>query len=87
MDIRHMCFKILGVVAACLCLFACSPEWESEFEIDYTKPSAGVGERVPSEDKRNVMLLYSAGFNSLTSYLSEDIEDLKTGPSHGESWI
>lgn len=74
-----MCFKILGVVAACLCLFACSPDWESEFEIDYTKPSSGVGERVPSEDKRNVMLLYSAGFNSLTSYLKEDIADLKSG--------
>lgn len=35
--------------------------------------------RVPSQETRSVLLLYSAGFNSLNSYLAEDIEDLAKG--------
>lgn len=30
-------------------------------------------------ESRNVLLLYSAGYNSISSYLKEDIEDLKQG--------
>ena len=74
-----MLLKVTGVLAACLCLFACSPDWEDEFEIDYSRPSYNPGERIPNQETRNVLLLYSAGYNSLTSYLKEDIEDLKTG--------
>ena len=79
MDVRHTVVRVAGMLAACLCLFACSPEWEDEFVIDYSKPSAGLGHREAEADSRNVMLLYSAGFNSLSSYLREDIEDLKSG--------
>lgn len=32
-----------------------------------------------TEEIRNVMILYSAGFNSLASYLDENIEDLQKG--------
>jgi len=46
------------------------------------------GKDVPEEfdpDKRKVMILYSAGFNSLSSFLRSDIEDLKKGylPGNG----
>lgn len=35
--------------------------------------------RVPAESDRKVLLVYSAGYNSLRSYLKEDIEDLWKG--------
>lgn len=44
-----------------------------------------LGNRLKSEETRKVMILYSAGFNSLSSYLSEDIEDLKKGYLPGNS--
>ena len=42
-------------------------------------------ERLPSEVNGRVMIMVSAGYNSLRSYLSEDLEDLSTGylPSIG----
>lgn len=39
--------------------------------------------RVSSAEKRNVLLLYSAGFNSLSGYLTDDISDLWNGPMPG----
>ena len=74
-----MLLRIVALLAACLCLFACAPDWVDEFEMDFSRPSINPGDRESSEDPRNVLLLYSAGFNSLSSYLSEDIEDLKSG--------
>lgn len=35
--------------------------------------------RVEISESRNVLLLYSAGYNSISSYLKEDIEDLQQG--------
>lgn len=40
--------------------------------------------RVSSPEKRTVLLLYSAGFNSLSGYLTDDIKDLWNGPLPGE---
>lgn len=74
-----MGLKIVGVLVACLCLFACSPEWMDEFEMDYDRPSFNPGDRLINEESRKVLLLYSAGYNSLTSYLQEDIKELKSG--------
>jgi len=71
--------KALGAVAVLLSLFACSPEWADEMEIDFSYPSDNPGDRTATRETRNVMLLYSAGFNSLTTFLTEDIQDLKTG--------
>lgn len=79
MEVRHMLLRIVVLMAACFCLFACAPDWADEFEMDFSRPSINPGDRESSEDPRNVLLLYSAGFNSLSSYLSEDIEDLKSG--------
>ena len=45
--------------------------------------------RVPTPERRNVLILYSAGFNSLSNYLNEDIKDLQTGwlpgPNRGDN--
>ena len=38
-----------------------------------------IKERTVSKEIRKVMILYSAGYNSLSNYLKEDIEDLKKG--------
>ena len=45
--------------------------------------------RVPTQERRNVLILYSAGYNSLSSYLNEDIKDLQKGwlpgPDRGDN--
>ena len=79
MDVRYIAIKLAGLLFAFLCVLSCTPDWTDEFEMDYTRPSVNPGERVAETDTRNVMLLYSAGFNTLTEYLTEDIEDLKKG--------
>lgn len=47
--------------------------------VDAGSGSVEAMERVPSKETRPVLLLYSAGFNSLNAYLAEDIEDLAKG--------
>lgn len=63
------------IIAAAFCLCLCGCGW--------------FGRETPAEDRTydKVMILYSAGFNSLSSYLAEDIEDLTTGwlPSKNDS--
>lgn len=78
-------FRLSGLVAVVLSLFACSPDWRDDMEIDFSAPSGNPGSRTASSEVRRVMLLYSAGFNSLTSFLTEDIEELKTGWLPGRS--
>ena len=43
--------------------------------------------RVEVEEHRNLMLLYSAGYNSISEYLAEDIDDIQKGwlPGSGRS--
>lgn len=75
---RHI-VMIICAVAVLASVFACTPDWRYGMEVDYSIPSRNPGDRVARQESRNVLLLYSAGFNSLTSYLTEDIEDLKSG--------
>ena len=78
-------YKILKVVSAALFALvfaACEPDFDFNTEFEHGRipgegPQAGV--RQPNEETRNLLLLYSAGFNNLSSYLSQDIEDLKRG--------
>ena len=61
---------------------SCSTDWYGEMMPDYSSGQGCSGaDREVIEYTRKVMVLYSAGFNSISSYLKEDIEDL----SHG--WI
>ena len=69
---------------------SCSPEWRDEMIPDTSltgQQGRPIGEREISEDTRKVLILYSAGFNSLSSYLTEDIADLCNGwtPHHSRA--
>ena len=62
---------------------ACEPSFDFNSEFYHDGVSAGrvetLGGRDVSDETRNVLLLYSAGFNSLSDYLKEDIVDLMEG--------
>ena len=81
---RHT-IVVAGLMALLLSFASCSPDWRGEMEPDFSTPSRNPGGRLASPESRNVLILYSAGFNSLTSYLTEDIEDLKSGWLPGRS--
>lgn len=36
--------------------------------------------RLPNTERRNVLIIYSLGFNNLSSYLKQDIDDIANGP-------
>lgn len=81
----NLVFCILTAFFACSCT---ESEWEEGFLSDETvsgtegRPggsNGNSGDRTHNEDRRKVLLLYSAGYNSLSKYLREDIEDLKSG--------
>ena len=61
---RHNILKVILGLAAMVTLMACEPFW--------CKPA-------DPESYNRVMLLYSAGYNNLSSYLKGDIEELKAG--------
>lgn len=61
---------------------SCSDKWEDDMipGTSVTGPAGGEEtDRGINTDTRKVLLLYSAGFNSISSYLKEDIEDLSKG--------
>ena len=72
-----------------LTLAACEPSFDFHSDFYHDGVSSGreedYGGREVREESRNVLLLYSAGFNSLSGYLEEDIRDLLSGelPSQG----
>lgn len=69
---------IIGTVST----VSCTPDWEHDMtpEASLSGPGGGEGaDREIGTDTRKVLLLYSAGFNSISSYLKEDIEDLSKG--------
>ena len=72
-------FVILLVLAA---LVSCTRDDNFSFkrgEASGAADSWASTTRVESEQTRNVMLLYSAGFNTLANYLDEDIKELPMG--------
>lgn len=83
--------NILSITVCILTAFfaaSCTvSEWEEGFlpgQIAGSNSGNGnnggnAGDRQHNEDRRKVLLLYSAGFNSLRNYLLEDIADLKSG--------
>lgn len=84
-NLKNILFTITII---CLGLTSCSKDSIHEDGFNRT-PTNGKGEvsRLETDEKRNVLLLYSAGYNSLTSYLEEDIEDLQQGwlPGQGRN--
>ena len=72
---------ILSAIAVMAAVSSCSPDWKEDMMPSYP-PAGASGQtsgREINTDTRKVMLLYSAGYNSLSRYLKEDIEDLCNG--------
>lgn len=75
------CKNILFIIIALsMMLISCSKESIHGDGFDHTT-GKGNGEqsRIESAEKRNVLVLYSAGYNSLSDYLTADIQDLQQG--------
>lgn len=80
---KSILFIILTLAAV---LASCSKESIHGDGFNYIGQSNKVStDRVGSTEKRNVLVLYSAGFNSISSYLTEDIQDLQKGWLPGSS--
>lgn len=75
------------ILAAAIIAAACSRE-DGDFVIDPQDRNRDVEtEREISNGARNAFIIYSLGFNNLSSYLKEDIDDIASGelPSHFRS--
>lgn len=75
----HIIYMVIAVIFM-TAISSCSPDWREDMlpEISPASPQIG-SDRLVNTDARKVMLLYSAGFNSISTYLADDIEDLCTG--------
>lgn len=69
------------VIAALLSVCASCTDLHGDGFIHSGDSATGIvdDDRIASQESRKVFLLYSAGFNSLSSFLKEDFEDLKRG--------
>ncbi len=83
MDRKHFHILLLTAFVTLMAgAVSCSPDWKEEMT---PAPAVSGQQGLPFEerdintDTRKVLLLYSAGFNSLSTYLKEDIEELCTG--------
>lgn len=76
--VRHIKTLVVTLLAAAAAI-SCQPDWTIDLEPDLSLGSGNMGNRETNEESRKVMLLYSAGFNSISAYLKSDIEDLKSG--------
>ncbi|MBQ9701494.1 MAG: hypothetical protein IJV63_00675 [Bacteroidales bacterium] len=70
--------KTLIFLLAALCAVSCfkDPNFDP---ISGNSGSSSPSPRVPTEETRHVLLMVSAGYNSLSSYLTDDLEDLSSG--------
>ncbi len=78
--VHTIIYKVLIISSAVLMLAGCSPSsWEDDMIISWSGSRDHSTSRVETEEKRKVLLLYSAGYNNLKGYLNDNIEDLKQG--------
>lgn len=77
--IRHiLLWSAIAILIAMVT--SCGPDWKDEMMPGATPGTTGTeSEREIQPYTRKVMILYSAGFNSLSRYLKEDIDDLCEG--------
>lgn len=86
LNIEDMSEKIIAYIYRVICVLALTAGFSSCSDIhgdgfQHSDNSSGSRDehRVVADESRKVLLLYSAGFNSLSSFLKEDIADLKSG--------
>ncbi len=71
--------KIFIFIAMLAMSSACQPAWEEDLVLRGGGHGKNPGDRTEIEETRKLLLLYSAGKNSLRNYLLDDIKDLKEG--------
>ena len=79
-------YRYLMMLACALAVFACQPSSFVGIEINGPGVNAGARQenvREYNDESRNVLLLYSAGYNSLSEFLADDIADLLGGELPG----
>ena len=84
---RHAIRNIFaGLMISAAVAVSCD-KLDDDFKIKVNNPSQNAGKRVPGKSDGTVRahLMVSFGFNSLSSYLVEDIKDLEDGfiPGNG----
>ena len=75
LHIKRIALALLTAAA----VLSCTPDWTVDMKPVVGQKSGNQGERAINDETRKVLILYSAGFNSISSYLKADIEDLKKG--------
>ena len=73
---RYILARIAVIMTVVLAMVSCSRDF-SDFTIS---PGNGIGQensyRVPDEIYRNIFIVYSMGFNNISSYLRTDLQEL-----------
>lgn len=83
MSAKHIYIVLSAIIALTAMITSCTPEWEYDMipGVGSDQQEGTQADRNINTDNRKVLLLYSAGYNSISSYLKEDIEDL------GKGWV
>ncbi|MCQ2148097.1 MAG: clostripain-related cysteine peptidase, partial [Bacteroidales bacterium] len=68
----------MALIAVAGLLSSCDDKFGFD-EIHQTPQGIYKADRLPSEESRRALILYSAGYNSLSTYLASDINDLQEG--------
>ena len=82
---KAYCYLVM--LACAFVVLACEPSTYVGVDIAGPGLSGGVRDenvRDYIQEERNVLLLYSAGYNSISNYLAEDINDLLSGELPGQ---
>lgn len=67
------------VAFATLSMQSCDPAEDADFIWPSHNTTGFPGDRQGNEESRHVLLVYQAGFNTLSSYMEEDYDDLLSG--------
>lgn len=81
----HIFFKTVLTLAAMAFFFGCERDMDDFFGIHQPDHGGNPGNRIPARTDRNVLLIYSDGYNSLSDFLDDNIDTLMNGwiPSAG----
>ena len=72
-------FSTIIILGLSFVTFSCTELHGEDFNHNGNSGNTNAGDREVADETRKVLLLYSAGFNSLSSFLKEDFMDLQNG--------
>lgn len=88
MNISKTFLKLAVAISSAAIFYACEPEWDTDISISHHPGEPeNPGDRIENIERRNVMLLYSAGFNNLSGYLLSNLAEINEGwlPGQGRN--